>query len=697
MTRLRSRLLRRHVPLRTAVITLLSGCVLAVPVRAQGDSVQSDTLRRAVLPPLRVSVTRAERAMRDVPYAVSVVRGEEARARPALDLDELLRAVPGVFAVNRQNPSQDIRLSIRGFGARSPFGVRGVRVLLDGIPQTLPDGQGQLTNIDPADVARIEVLRGTASTQYGNAAGGVVAVTSRVGAPDEDRLAVRINGGAFGSLRTHARATASWGGGGVSATAGYTRADGYREHAARRRVSGGVSLRHRVGSATLTTHVRAARDPLAQNPGSLTAAQFDSLPTMANPRNLAADARKVVTQALAGAQLRGVAGGVAYELAAFGLRRSLDNPLAFATIVLDRWAWGTRAAATLAVPRIPAQPELTVGIDAQWQRDDRANLDPDDGLTTLAQLERVREVGPYAQVTLQPHRLVRLTGGVRYDRISFAATDRFVSDGDQSGTRVMGAVSGSAGIAVRAAPWLTAHASASTGFESPTTTELVNRPSGGGGFNPDLGPQRATTVEAGVRGRADRVAFEASYFDTRVRGGLVPFEVADGSGRQFFRNAGSGWHRGVETSVRATTPRGGAVVATYTFADYRFRQFRVDGEVYDGNRLPGIPRHRVFGSVQHAAGPAWMALDVTWTSAVFADDANQAPVDGWVVVDVRAAVRAEAAGVRVEPFAMIANVFGRRYVGSVVVNAFGGRYLEPAPGRTVMVGAAVAWRRAATD
>ncbi|HEX9691671.1 MAG TPA: TonB-dependent receptor [Gemmatimonadales bacterium] len=684
-----------RVTMKRALRGLVLAAVLAAPAaRAQApDSLPRDSLRRAVLSPVHVSVTRQRAVLPRQPFSISVVDRAVMAARPALDFDELLLTVPGVFSVNRQNPSQDIRLVVRGFGARSAFGVRGVRILLDGIPQTLPDGQGQLTSIDPADVARLEVLRGTASMLHGNASGGVIAVESRVGGVDGERVSAQFGAGAFGTFKGLTRGAARWRGGGVSVTAAYTRSDGFRDHASRRRSYGAVALRQSLGRAQVTAHVRITGDPLAENPGALTQAQFDSMPAMADPRNVAANAAKEVTQALAGIVVRGAVGLANYEASVYGVRRDLDNPLPFAVIDLGRWAWGTRTAISVPLLALPAVPTLTAGVDAQWQRDDRINLSPDGSETTLSQLERVHEIGPFLQLSLTPHHAVSVTGGMRYDRITFAATDRLLADGDQSGARVMASFSGAGGITVFLARWLAPFVSASTGFETPTTTELVNRPSGGGGFNPDVDPQHATSVEVGARGglAGDRIGYEATYFDTRVRGELIPFEVADGSGRQFYRNAGSALHRGFETSVRVTPASGPAVVVSYTFASFRFRQFTVDGTSYAGNLLPGIPQHRLFGTARQAIGAAWVALDATWTSRLYADDANAAPVDGWVTLDVRGAIRERIGAVEIEPHVMVANVLDRRYVGSVVVNAFGGRYLEPAPGRTVTVGLGVRW------
>jgi len=157
-----------------------------------------DTTKPYTLPPTTVSVTRADLPLTKVPLSIQTVdRQQISQARPTWGLDEALASVPGVFVANRYNFSQDQRISIRGFGARSAFAVRGIKILVDGIPQTLPDGQGQLTNLELGEVDRIEVLRGSSSALYGNASGGVISIWTDPGAVDRAREDARIIAGRF--------------------------------------------------------------------------------------------------------------------------------------------------------------------------------------------------------------------------------------------------------------------------------------------------------------------------------------------------------------------------------------------------------------------------------------------------------------------------------------------------------------------
>ncbi|MBI2404351.1 MAG: TonB-dependent receptor, partial [Gemmatimonadetes bacterium] len=502
---------------------------LAAQERPPADSARADSLRPVLLSPVVVSVTRSPTDPGRVPFAVAVVpRDEIARGRPTQGLSEALVTVPGVLIADRNNPSQDDNLSIRGFGARSAFGARGVKILLDGVPQTLPDGQGQLSNVELARVSRIEVLRGPSSSLYGNASGGVIAMWTDALRPSDIELASRAFWGAYATWKAYVGVAAPLGQGTLSADGSSWATDGFRVHSAgetRRgslRYSVDLSPRTRVVGQLLVAH-----SPRLDDPGALTEAEADTAPTAANPRNVTSDVGKTVSQEQAGISLEHRTGsGRLWNLALFGLKRDLENPIATTYIQLDRWAYGARAGSTHPLALGPRAILVTLGVDAQWQRDDRLNLSPDRTRTTRDQLERVAEIGPFLEVRADLTPVATLTAGARYDRVAFRADDRLLTDGNDSGTRVMAAPSASAGLTMDLDPALQPYVSVSTSFETPTTTELANRPTGPGGFNPDLQPQKAVNYEAGIRGRvADVWGYSLSLYHANVRDELIPFEV----------------------------------------------------------------------------------------------------------------------------------------------------------------------------
>jgi iron complex outermembrane receptor protein len=660
---------------------------------------QADTL-----PPVTVSVTRADLSLARLPFAVTVVQRQDfGPGRPTWGLDEALAGVPGVYAANRYNFSLDQRLAIRGFGSRSAFAVRGIKILIDGIPQTLPDGQGQLTHLELGATDRIEVLRGSASALYGTASGGVISIWT------DPTLAARRSGEvrfAAGTFDRHLdRTWTKWlatarsrigEGGGVTLMASRLAYAGERDHSAADLRSLGARLRLPLGPAwSLTALADVGHQPRADNPGALTLAELRANRDTVPPLNLATHAGKDVLQGQAGATLRGkLASGDAATVTVFGLGRDLENPQTFAYIRLHRAAYGTRAVFTR------RGGGVTAGIDVQRQRDNRTNFGnvggAPDTVRALDQLEHVTEVGPFVQAVVDVAARTTLTAGLRYDRVSFEVRDRLVGDSasdvkyrDDSGQRVMAAVSGSLGATLRAGAALTLYASTGSSFETPTTTELANRPDTAGGFNSGLLPQRAWTYEAGARGRL----WEVALYQADVRDALVGFEIAASPGRRFFRNAGSARHRGVELAAGTTLLPGLDVHVTWTYSDFRYRRYAFTAggttHVLDGRRLPGIPRHALQLALR--AHPAflpggWTEVETQHSSRYAVDDTLSRETSPWWVTNLRVGWH----GGRVAPFAAVQNVFNRKYVGSVVVNAAAGRYYEPAPGRNLLVGLTVA-------
>ena len=638
--------------------------------------------------PIVVTVTRAAETASRVPYGLSVLGARDViRASSGISLAAALALVPGVTAQNRFNPAQDERIAIRGFGARAAFGIRGVRILLDGIPQTLPDGQGQLTNIDLRRVSRIEVLRGVSSSLYGNASGGVISLWSdpllRAGLEPE----ARVFYGTDALFATDAGITVPLGTGWLAVRGSRTRSDGFRAQSRFETWRGSVRASLNVGARTeVLATVHLSDTPRAEDPGGLNADELAADPTQAHPGNASVDAHKNVSQGQAGITVRHtMPGGGRINATVFGLRRDLLNQLTFATINLERSAYGARAVTSLPLP-VDMPAEVSLGADAQWQRDDRRNTEPNAGAVTRDQLETVREFGPFVQLRLQPVSRVALTLGGRFDEVRFEAADRLLGDGDQSGVRSMSALSGTAGLAVEAHPALTAYASVGNGFEAPTATELANQADGTDGFNADLDPQRATQFELGVRGGRGRVSYDVTAFQANVTGALIPFEVPAVPGRTFFRNAGKTRHRGIEVSARAQPVRAVQLTAAYTFMDLEFIDFVTESGVLDGNTIPGVPRHFFSGALRVQRGPLRFQADIRASSSVFVNDANATQTDGWFVADVRVDAEVTAGGIRLVPYAGAENLLDERYVGSVRVNAGFGRFYEPAADRRVFVG-----------
>src|SRR3989454_3276022 len=542
------------------------------------------------LPPAVVSVPRANPPINRIPQAVQLLeKAEISRARPTWGLDEALATVPGVYAANRHNFSLDQRISIRGFGARSAFAVRGIKVLVDGIPQTLPDGQGQLTNLELGAADRIEILRGSASALFGNASGGVISIWTDPTAPRTVRQDVRVLFGTFDRDLNRNwnkwQSSTSFRVGSGSALVTVSRLDytGQRQHsdADFRNLNSRWHFPLAPGWS-LAAKADVGWDPRADNPGALTNNEMRVNRDSAARANLTQAAGKDVTQGQGGVTVRReLEGGGEASLTVFGITRRLKNPTTFAYIDLKRFDYGARFSVSRPVPLGSLEQRLTAGVDFQRQRDDRLNFNNVGGqpgpLRQLDQLEHVTEVGPFIQSALQLTPKVSVTGGIRYDWVNFQVNDRLVNDSnpDDSGGRLMRALSGSLGVAVTPSDVVTVYGNIGTSFETPTTTELTNRPSGAGGFNPTLEPQKATNYEIGVRGAVrGRLNYSVALFDAEVRDELIQFPVpADTNGRVFYQNAGRSRHRGVELGAELEIASGVGLTTSWTYSDFRYTRY----------------------------------------------------------------------------------------------------------------------------
>jgi len=691
---------------RQAEIALL--CAMAVAPAGAQDSV-------AKLPPV-VTVTRdIGRSALDLPYAITETRPDSARpGQPHLMVDQALFLLPGVTVANRTNPSQDTRISIRGFGARSAFGVRSIRVLRDGMPLTLPDGQTPIDYLDLESVGRVEVLRGTASALYGNASGGVIDIRSA--GPPADAFAAQLRSwvGDYGTRRF----TAAIGGspGDVTfyqANIGHTLADNFRFYSRQELTNGYMRVGTTAAGTDWVLQGLGLDMPTAQNPGALTLSQFDANPRLPDSAGVRKRARKAVKQFQLGlSATRPLTDDRGGELFAqvYGGTRELYNPLTFAVVDVGRVQYGGAARATLPFD-FGVRHRLSIGADGAVQNDLRKNWancnavatitancpivgTSETGVLQLDQREIVSSVGPYVRDELQFFDRIDLSAGLRADYIRFQLQDHYLGDGrDDSGNRVLHAVSPMVGAVMRVSLLTALYANVGSAFETPTTTELGNQPNGNAGLNYDLKPQFSTTYETGLKGLfASQVQYDLAVFDTEVRDELIPYEVPGGNGRTYYRNAGRTRRTGFELSG-ATDLGPLAVSASYTYSHFRFRDFFSNNAQLAGNIIPGIPEQQLEGSATWRFKSAFATAEALLKSAVYVDDANSARAAGFTVYNLRFGGSGLGRMPWVSPTVAIQNLFDKKYVGSVAINAAGtpttAKFYEPGAGRTLLVGLTV--------
>ena len=694
-----TRSLRRLVAATAAV-----QCWAAVPLEAQ---VQPDT-SLVRLDTLQVPVTRTAVSTARAPVSLTLVgRAQIQDARATIGLDEALASVPGLMVNNRQNFSLGSRIVIRGLGARAAFGVRGVRVLVDGIPLTMPDGQTNLNNRDLGSAGAIHVLRGPASALFGNAAGGVIAVETEP-APGSRSAEARVTLGDQGRdgltrlWKVQAKAAETIGPFDYLGSVSRMHADGFRDHGRARQTLVNVRAGLQPSAATRWTVVINAVDvPVAENPGSLPLDSARATPSMAWARNVETGSGESARQAQVGVRMQHQRANSHADVSVHALRRSLENPLPFAFIDLGRTAGGVRALYEHGL----GSTTLTGGIDIEAQRDDRLEFANEGGSAVGAprrdQQDRVASAGPFAQARMLFGRL-GVTLGARYDAVHFESIDRRDDVADESGERTLSAPSLMVG-ATFDLPHATLFANVASAFQTPTTTELLNAPPATGepccpvGFNTELEPQRLISTELGLRGSfAAGWRYEATGYIMNVRDALVQFQVPEAEGRDFFRNAGRTRHRGIELAITAALLPTVSVAGAYTFTDVRFREDGSADDQFEGNRVPGITPHRVYAAATWSPALARIVAELHHSGRQPADDANSALSPGFTLLDLSAQTAVSVGAIDVAPFIALNNLFDRKYFGSLTVNAAAARFYEPAPGFNVTLGASVrtgAWRQ----
>lgn len=646
------------------------------------------------LPEYRVTATQLSQPSAQVPFAVSELTTEQIqRASLQLSLDEPLQTVPGVFVLNPYNYAQDSRIAIRGFGARANFGIRGIQLFADGIPATTPDGQGSVDAIDLGSTERIEVFRGPASAIYGAASGGVLWLQTESG-PEQPFLETRWTAGADDLFQAQIKAGGQHADLHYLLSGSYLDYDGYRDHSEteNRRMNAKFGYAFSPDS-DLTAIVNVIDIPKQNDPGGLTLEEAKTDPSQARQRNVDFDSGESVEQTTLGLMYtHRLSAPHSIELNSYYVQRDFENRLPFESggqVAFDRDYWGGGALYRYR----EAQVEAVVGFSYDLQQDDRVRYDNLSGVRgdlSLQQDEEIENLGLFAVSSVALTDAVTVSAALRQDFTEYAVKDRFLSDGDDSGERDFDETSPLLGVIWEFRPELALYANVAQSFETPTSTELAN-PSGGG-FNADLEPQTATSYELGLKGSTrwlnERpVSYELVAFHIEIDDSIVPYELPSDLGRDYFRNAGESARDGIEAALQLELLGDLTLDLTYTWSDFEYTEFETEAGDFSGNQLPGIPEHlaNLQLNYRHASG-LFVRWNTRYTGSMQADDANSTKVDDSTVSDLRFGWLHEQGGWTVEPYLGVNNVFDEFYFANIRINAFGGRYYEPAPERNAYAG-----------
>jgi iron complex outermembrane receptor protein len=633
-----------------------------------------------------------------------------------VNLSESLVRVPGVVALNRQNYAQDLQISVRGYGARSTFGVRGLRLFVDGIPATMPDGQGQVSHVDLGSADRIEVLRGPFSALYGNSSGGVISVFTADGAPGT-QAEIGTAFGSDGFRRSNAQVSGEQGDWNYRLDALRFDTDGLREHSAAQRTGLNGKLRWRASGDTRVTFVVNSMDmPDVQDPLGLTRAELQANPRQASSPALLFDTRKSASQLQAGAIVehrinaaqslkltgwRGQRSTEQFQSIPVGAQTPATQPGGVISLARDyqgldaQWVVKTRVfGGPLAITAGLASEELQEG-----RRGYQNFIGPQLGVMGALRRDEantVRSFDQYLQGTWASERLT-LTAGLRHSSVRFASQDNYIvpGNGDDSGAARYGATTPVLGAVVHLSDALNVYAAVGKGFETPTFNELAYRPGNQPGLNFNLRPATSRQWEVGVK--AEPLAdwhVNAALFQARTSDELVV--LSNTGGRSTYQNAGKTLRRGLETSLDGRWGRGWSLLAVASWLDATYDSDFLtcvgapcaapNTLVAAGNRIPGIPRTSAFAELAWRQHGVEAAVEFRHVGRIAVDDRNTDNAPAANLWNLRLGLRQQWNRWSVREFVRVDNVLDHGYVGSVIVNEGNGRFFEPAPGRTWLIG-----------
>ncbi|MGC9271441.1 TonB-dependent receptor family protein [Acidiphilium sp.] len=698
-----------RIRLTPGAASLLAMTALAGVARAQTAPLVIPSAGALAIKRIVVSATRTRQSGFDVPVSIATITGREvSEANAEENLSESLDRAPGIDVQNQQNYATGVRITSRGFGAQTAFGTRNVKILIDGVPATQPDGTGDSEVIDLGDVSRIEVLSGPFSVLYGNAAGGVIQVFSKDG-PAQPTVSGGILAGSYGSWRT----TASYGGTskfGSDGSFNYMMnasdfyAGGYRDHSAARRQQFYGKYRVQVNADTsYTLLIDALNEPDSLDPGGLTAAQYHDNPRLAGNGADQFDARKT---------LRHVQFGLIYRhnfnqnnsirLLVYDVDHSVLQYLPFSgnfgasgggVVDLERKSGGIGGRFThrdeIAGIPITAIAGVDFGYEDQHRKGYVNNNGSIGGLRRNEQ-DIARNIAEYAQIDANLTSRIIFDAGVRHSQEYFSVQDLYVTPKltNDTGSVSYGHTSLVAGVTYHLTPKTNLFADYGEGFETPTLDQLAYLPNGQAGFNSALVPTTSENYEAGIKSLlGDRAYVKIAAFHIHTSNQIVV--SSSNNGRTAYANEGQTARNGVDASVDWFLPHHFEIYGSYTLLKAFFEHSAIAGKA-----LPGVPQQRIYTEIDwHDPATGFYALlNGQWQSRMYVDNQNSAYAAGYFTTGIAGGFRQTIGKFGFDEFLRVNNILNRTYIGAVVIAANAGEYYEPAPGRNFIIGATAKYR-----
>ncbi|MFX6056218.1 TonB-dependent receptor [Acinetobacter baumannii] len=690
-------------------ILMSMGCISSPLVWA--EDLNSDV---AKLPTLHVEATRTDTGYLQTPASVFRIEAPQVDSSSQVNLTEVVKGIPSLQIRNRENYAQDLQLSMRGFGARSTFGVRGIRLYVDGIPATMPDGQGQTSNIDLSSLDHVEVLTGPFSSLYGNSSGGTILTSTKEGqgkdsielsysggSHDKSRVGLVLQGGAKGANEPSYIISSS-----------YFDTDGYREHSGAEKVLNNAKLSWNLDDGSKINWVTNYVKIHADDPQGLTHDQWNANPKQQVPFLKQFNVRKDIEQTQTGVTWSKPINdkNELYAMAYLGNRQvtqyqsipksTQDASINHAGGVIDfeRNYYGADFRWT--GKELLPNTTLSVGVALDAMDEDRkgfenfnlVNGQPSYGVKGNLRRDEdntLWNIDPYLQASWQFLPTWRLDTGVRYSNVHYKSEDNYLSNGDDSGKTDYDKVLPSVALSWQILPELMAYVSYAKGFETPTFTEMAYRPDGQSGFNFDITASTSDTYETGLKSQNQLGDFTLAVFQTKTKDDIV--SAGNSNGRSTFRNADKTLREGVEFAWNKKLWRDLIATASYSYLDATFDAdipaLGNIAQISSGNAIPGIAKNQAYASLawQPSHG-LYGGVDVQYMDKVYVNHTNSDAAPSYSVTSANVGYAWVMGDWKVNSFARVDNLFDKKYAGSVIVNDGNSRYFEPADGRNWSAG-----------
>ncbi|OIR04831.1 hemin receptor precursor [mine drainage metagenome] len=704
---------------------LLSVAVLSACGMTQNAIAADASSEKLMTAPIVVTATRVEQNSFDVPASIDVVDSAQIHDQQLqTNLSESLARIPGITVANRQNYAQDLQISSRGFGARAPFGVKGIRIIVDDIPATMPDGQGQGATIPLGSTDHIEILRGPFSALYGNGAGGVLQAFTEDG-KGSPTLSTNFAVGSYGTTREELKASGKEGTVSYLVDSSWFGTDGYRNHSKTDRNQANAKIVWEINDSTkiklsANSYYQAAEDPLG-----LTLEQLAYNPTMAGggtnpsgttPSSITFNSRKTINYNQAGLVLdKDINENNSFKVITYyGTRKVLQiqsfNPLG--VVDLDRDFGGINLRYNYSTDIEGQKLKITGGLDFDKSNENRKAFDNNNGTPSTAALrnedDSVYNLDPYVQANLQLGSDWEVTGGLRHNNVNFKLQDNLnpLGANSNSGSVSYSKTTPSIGVVFHATPTINLYANAGKGFETPTFAEISYSLNSNGTVNTtkstlSLKPAESTTYEIGTKAFiADNSRLNVAFFTTKVTNEIAA--ANNSGGKVAYQNIPETERNGLEVSLDTNWTNSLKTYLAYTYLDATVSQTyskKVSGSpqtINSGNQIPGISKNSLYGEIQWSYDPIGFstAVEANWRSKYYATDINDASslAKSFVAANIRAGFNQKINNWGLSEFVRVNNIFDRNYVGSVIVNDSNSRFFEPAPGRNWLLGASASYQ-----